>query len=147
MAAFLPSKGEVPQWEEEEEEEDTGGSIQLFEGIESERACENGSSTGGLFSSWNMGGLLDALARNRVMNQGTLDPVLDKIKRLLISKNVAIEVSADGCHRIVYSSICTVVEFGASRRRIIALTSYFFKLNSLGSSRSLCFSTSISHES
>ncbi len=91
-AAFLPSKGEVPQWEEEDAEED---SIQLFEDIESEKPCKKDGT--GLFSSFlNVGGLLDSITRNRVMNQETLDPVLNKIKHSLISKNVAVEVSADG---------------------------------------------------
>ncbi len=141
MAAFLPSKGELPQWEEEEDE-DMGESNQLFEGIENEKTRENSSTMGSFFSSWNMGGLLDALTGNRVMSQGTLDPVLDKIKRLLISKNVAIEVSSsDGCRRILYRSIYyTVSELGTSRRRITALTSFFFLflfLYYLGRSRSL----------
>ncbi len=102
-AAFLPSKGEVPQWEDEEDVEEDN--IKLFEGIESEIPCKKDAT--GFFSSLaNIGGLLDAITGNRVMNQGTLDPVLNKIKQLLISKNVAVEVSVDDCRRLV-SSIYT----------------------------------------
>ncbi len=105
MTSFLPSNGEVPQWEEEDK--DLGDNIELFEGLENERACETGGT--GVFSSpWNMGGLLNAITGNRAMNQGTIDPVLNKITQLLISKNVAVEVSADGCCKQLVCSVYTL---------------------------------------
>jgi signal recognition particle receptor subunit alpha len=96
-AAYLPSDGEVPSWEEEDVllDDDMGEGLAASGSSSSSSSSSRTAGGGGWGSS--LTGLLDQLSGNRVLSVDDLARPLDDMRAMLASKNVANEVAAEIC--------------------------------------------------
>lgn len=110
-ATYMPDDGEKPMWEVELEE-----ATEFQHQIEIE---EDKSSNSWNFSKTYLGGMIQSITGGKVLDDNDLKPVLQTLKEVLLSKNVAQEIADSICasvgkslvgHRMAsFSSIKTVV--------------------------------------
>lgn len=84
QATYLPSAGEVPQWEEEEDD--------ALHFLDDSTPSSTSSSTP---SSSFFSKLFAQVTGNAVLSSTDLDPILEEMRTMLITKNVASEIAHD----------------------------------------------------
>jgi signal recognition particle receptor subunit alpha len=89
-ATYLPDDGERPLWEIEQEEEE---------------ALKNDSATltSGIWKSLQtsyVGSMIQTITGGKILEESDLKPVLDEMKEMLQSKNVAQEIADDICSSV-----------------------------------------------
>ena len=104
---YMPEQGERPMWELEAEEAKAFDDALAAGGNEDEtssNANDSGSSnsTGGgwSFGKTYLGGLLQSVTGNKVLDESDLSPVLERVKESLQAKNVAQEIADEICSSV-----------------------------------------------
>ena len=93
-AIYMPDAGERPMWEvEAEEAREFAESVLLAEPEDD----KDKRGAGWTFGKTYIGGLLQSVTGNKVLEAEDLDPVLTKVKESLQAKNVAQEIADDIC--------------------------------------------------
>ena len=93
-ATYLPSEGERPLWEIEEEEASR---------IEEALHNDSGTLTSGIWKSLQtsyVGSMIQTITGGKILEERDLLPVLDEMKEMLQSKNVAQEIADDICSSV-----------------------------------------------
>jgi signal recognition particle receptor subunit alpha len=93
-AIYLPSEGERPLWEIEQEE-----SSQIEEALKSDPEVLTTGIWKSLQSSY-LGSMIQTITGGKILEESDLKPVLDEMKEMLQSKNVAQEIADDICSSV-----------------------------------------------
>jgi signal recognition particle receptor subunit alpha len=93
-AIYLPSEGERPLWEIEQEE-----SSQIEEALKSDPEVLTTGIWKSLQTSY-LGSMIQTITGGKVLEESDLTPVLDEMKEMLQSKNVAQEIADDICSSV-----------------------------------------------
>jgi len=99
---YLPEEGEAPAWEDEEED------IHILEEDDDDVDADgNGSGDGSDRTSgtWGLTSLFQSLTSGRSLSEEDLEGVMDGMKDVLVSKNVAIEIAEDLCAAVAQSLV------------------------------------------
>ena len=87
-ATYLPSAGEVPEWEKEDD------------ALEFLDEAEDGGKGKGAGSSSFFSKLFSQVTGNATLDAADLDPILEEMRIMLITKNVAAEIAQDICDSV-----------------------------------------------